>query len=212
MCVCVCVYIYMQFYASAAKMLRLLSLHVCMCMCLRVSLRSLDVRIGRRRRTLLSHIHYQLQKNIKEMRISLSPIDRRWKENRALGRHLAILARINWSLILCIVLLSWDIMVIKDERASIARVSNEWKSDASMHAPTPTPTRSFALDRCYSYMCYNFVFYFHRDNRVRKRDNSNIIKQRYEALRERQTRMLLLVGRRSNSMSVCPVPLKREQM
>ena len=67
----------MQFYASAAKMLRLLSLHVCMCMCLRVSLRSLDVRIGRRRRTLLSHIHYQLQKNIKEMRISLSPIDRR---------------------------------------------------------------------------------------------------------------------------------------
>ena len=121
------------------------------------------------------------------MRISLSPIDRRWKENRALGRHLAILARINWSLILCMLLLSWDIMMIKDERASITRVSNEWKSDASMHAPTPTPTRSFALDRCYSYyMCYNFVFYFHRDNRVRKRDNSNIIKQRYEALRERQ--------------------------
>ena len=78
-------------------------------------------------------------------------------------------------------------MVIKDERTSIARVSNEWKSDASMHTPTPTPTHSFALDRCYSYyMCYNFVFYFHRDNRVRKRDNSNIIKQRYEALRERQ--------------------------
>lgn len=192
--VCVCISIYLYLYAilrvRGENAAFTLSLHVCMwCMCLRVSLRSLDVRIGRRqrRRTLLSHIHYQLQKNIKEMRISLSPIDRRWKENRALGRHLAILARINWSLILCIVLLSWDIMVIKDERTSIARVSNEWKSDASMHTPTPTPTHSFALDRCYSYyMCYNFVFYFHRDNRVRKRDNSNIIKQRYEALRERQ--------------------------
>ena len=35
----------------------------------------------------------------KEMKISLSPNDRRWIENRALGRHLAILARINWSLL-----------------------------------------------------------------------------------------------------------------
>ena len=50
-------------------------------------------------------------------------------------------------------------MVIKDERASIARVSNEWKIDASMHAPTPTPTRSFALDRCYSCAVTSFSIF-----------------------------------------------------
>ena len=88
-----------QFYASVAKMPRLSSLFACVCVC--VVCASL-VRCARRRDKVsnsFTSTSSKSQKDIKEMRISLSPIDRRWKETGALGRHLAILARINWSLL-----------------------------------------------------------------------------------------------------------------
>lgn len=164
------------------------------------------------------------QKDIKEMRISLSPIDRRWKETGALGRHLAILARINWSLIFFASYYSRQmytndvVMLVKDERTMIALSHIERVEERCFNFCTYKRTHTFfsfrALRRLYFYVFHMFITLSISTEKkkyclARTRD---VMKQRYGNSREgrKNSRMLLLVGRRSNSMSVSPVPLKRE--
>jgi len=177
---------------------RLSSLFACVCVC--VVCASL-VRCARRRDKVFSNsftsTSSKSQKDIKEMRISLSPIDRRWKETGALGRHLAILARINWSLTL----------------SHIERVEERCFNFCT-YKHTHTFFSFRALRRLYFYVFHMFITLSISTEKkkyclARTRD---MMKQRYGNSREgrKNSRMLLLVGRRSNSMSVSPVPLKRE--
>lgn len=214
-----------QFYASVAKMPRLSSLFACVCVC--VVCASL-VRCARRRDKVsnsFTSTSSKSQKDIKEMRISLSPIDRRWKETGALGRHLAILARINWSLILFASYSSRRmytndvVMLVKDERTMIALSHIERVEERCFNFCTYKRTHTFfsfrALRRLYFYVFFHMFITLSISTEKKKyclARTRDMMKQRYGNSREGQknSRMLLLVGRRSNPMSVSPVPLKRE--
>ena len=204
---------------------RLSSLFACVCVC--VVCASL-VRCARRRDKVFSNsftsTSSKSQKDIKEMRISLSPIDRRWKVTGALVRHLAILARINWSLIFFASYYSRQmytndvVMLVKDERTMVALSHIERVEERCFNFCTYKHTHTFfsfrALRRLYFYVFHMFITLSISTEKkkyclARTRD---MMKQRYGNSREgrKNSRMLLLVGRRSNSMSVSPVPLKRE--
>lgn len=205
---------------------RLSSLFACVCVC--VVCASL-VRCARRRDKVFSNsftsTSSKSQKDIKEMRISLSPIDRRWKETGALGRHLAILARINWSLIFFASYYSRRmytndvVMLVKDERTMVALSHIERVEERCFNFCTYKHTHTFfsfrALRRLYFYVFFHMFITLSISTEKKKyclARTRDMMKQRYGNSREgrKNSRMLLLVGRRSNSMSVSPVPLKRE--
>ena len=205
---------------------RLSSLFACVCVC--VVCASL-VRCARRRDKVFSNsftsTSSKSQEDVKEMRISLSPIDRRWKETGALGRHLAILARINWSLIFFASYYSRRmytndvVMLVKDERTMIALSHIERVEERCFNFCTYKRTHTFfsfrALRRLYFYVFFHMFITLSISTEKKKyclARTRDMMKQRYGNSREGQknSRMLLLVGRRSNPMSVSPVPLKRE--